>query len=190
MAKTKDDLRGQQINAFFHALQETGVIAQAARMAGMTPTAAYTLRKQDADMAAAFDEALEIYIDTAEMELRRRAIDGVDEPVIHQGQLCYITDFEVDDRGIPILDADGEPIINGRRPLTVNRKSDPLLKFLLEGNRKRVYASRTELTGPDGQPLDLHDDHALSARVAQLMQVANQRKEEHEAEQSLLDGLA
>jgi hypothetical protein len=56
--------------------------------------------------------------------------------------------------------------------------SDSLLALLLKGRRKKVFADRTELTGADGGPVKQElDDTARAARIAQLVAVAQARKQ-------------
>jgi hypothetical protein len=182
------------ITPFLAALTDSGNASAAARAAGVSSTTAYALRRDDADFAAAWDQALEDATDTLEAEARRRAVQGVQEPVVYQGQLTprwahdesgqivqepYATG-ETDKAGNPVmgmrpvqaLDANGRPLW-----LTVTKYSDPLLALLLKGRRKKVFADRTELTGADGGPMTTVDESARAARVAQLMAAAAMRKE-------------
>lgn len=135
------------IPAFLEALRTQGVVSAAARAVGISPSTVHTRRRNDADFAAAFDDAMEEAVDMAEAEAWRRAVTGYDKPVIHQGE---ITD-------------------------TYRVHSDELLKFILQGRRKHVFAQRTELTGADGGPVALQDDQARAARVAQLLALAQER---------------
>ena len=50
------------------------------------------------------------------------------------------------------------------------------MALILKGRRKKVYAERTEITGADGGAVNI-DDTARAARVAQLMALAKQRKD-------------
>lgn len=157
------------ITPFLMALRNTGVVSRAAHAAGISSSLAYTRRKEDADFAAAWDNAIEDATDMLEAEARRRAVEGIEEPVVYQGQLTPI--YERDEHGeIVMAEYDtgartdtGEPIM-GRRPkqlvidgkpqwLTVNKRSDALLQFLLKGLRARYSTERTEVTGKDGAPL-------------------------------------
>jgi hypothetical protein len=55
--------------------------------------------------------------------------------------------------------------------------SDALMALILKGRRKKVYAERTEVTGADGGPVVQVDETAKAARVAQLLALAQQRKD-------------
>jgi len=99
---------------FLKALSESGSVRTAAAVAGTSRTRVYELRKADPAFAAAWDEAEEIATDRLEEEARRRALEGVPEPLVSAGKLV---------RG-----DDGQPI-------TIRRYSDRLLTELLRARR-------------------------------------------------------
>ena len=136
------------VTPFLEALRECGILAEAARRAGASYSTVMARRKTDADFAAAVDDALEESFDAMEAEARRRAVEGVDKGVWHQGVQVG----------------------------TERVYSDSLMQFLLKGYRKRFATDRTELTGADGGPVQM-DDTARAARVAQLMALAKQRQD-------------
>lgn len=158
---------------FLSALAGGSTVSEAAACAGITSGAAYSRRQRDADFKAAWEAAMEDSVDILEREARRRAVDGVEEPVLYQGQPIYV--YETDERGdtvydivqreepnletggfklvdvkVPrrVLDENGKPKI-----LTVRKPSDALLALLLKGRRKDVFSERKELTGKDGSEL-------------------------------------
>lgn len=170
------DFRHLWTKAFLAALAVDGVLSYAAQAAGVDRSTVFRLRQEDAEFDAACKDAMEQAADALEREARRRAIEGVREPVIYQGQPTYV--HEVDDAGYPIMDTvqeerdgfneKGEPIkrlVDVQRPrrkldaegqpivLTVSKHSDNLLALLLKGRRKGVFADRTELTGASGGPM-------------------------------------
>ena len=106
---------------FLAALARGISITGAANEAGLGRRTVYDWRDEDPDFAAAWNDALEAGADILEDEARRRAADGVDEPVIAQGRL--------------IRNEDGTP-------LTVKRYSDTLMTLLLKGRRPNVYRER------------------------------------------------
>lgn len=178
---------------FLEALRRKGVVAQAARDVGVPYATVYSMRDRDPDFKAAWEDALEEQYDSLEAELLDRAVNGVAEPLVHQGHITY--EFERDADGNVVFisyptgmtDKNGEPVMGtkpkirvdeqGRPvPVTVRKKSDALLMFALKGRRKKVYAERTEVSGPDGGPVQL-DDTARAARIAQLMALGQARKE-------------
>jgi hypothetical protein len=99
---------------FLQALANTGSVTTAVAVAGTSRTRVYELRKADPAFASAWEEAEEIATDRLEDEARRRAVEGVAEPLVSAGKL--------------VRDADGQPII-------VRRYSDHLLLALLKARR-------------------------------------------------------
>ena len=162
--------------AFLAALREMPVIAHAAKAVGVDRSTAWRARQADEAFAEAWDDAMEEGIDRAEQEAFRRAVVGFEEPVIDKGRLAYRYERFVNEEGMEqyrlLLDENGQPI-----PLTTRKHSDALLAMYLKGRRKKVYADRTELTGADGGPVAQVDETAKAARVAQLLAVAQQRKD-------------
>ena len=161
---------------FLEALADVPVVSHACRAVGISYRHAYKTRETDEDFAKAWDEAMEQGIDRAEQEAFRRAVVGFEEPVIDKGRLAYRYERYVDDEGVEhyriLLDANGQPV-----PLTVRKHSDALMALMLKGRRKKVFADRTELTGADGGPVQQVDETAKAARVAQLLALAQQRKD-------------
>lgn len=100
-------------------------LSAAARLAGVSVSTVYNARKNDDDFKAALQDAEEASADLLEAEARRRAVDGVEEPVYQGGQLVG----------------------------TKRVYSDTLLALLLKGRRKDVFSDRKELTGANGAPL-------------------------------------
>ncbi len=162
--------------AFLAALRELPVIRHACEAVGIDRVTAWRAKQADEEFAAAWDDAMEEGIDRAEQEAFRRGVVGFEEPVLHQGRLQYVYERYEDENGQEqyrlVLDANGQPI-----PLTTRKHSDALLALFLKGRRKKVYADRTELTGADGGPVQQVDETAKAARVAQLLAIAQQRKE-------------
>src|SRR5262245_49215529 len=72
--------------AFLEALALTGIVSKAAELAKIDRTWVYDLRREDPTFAAAWAEALRNATDLLIEEARRRAYEGVDEPVIYKGQ--------------------------------------------------------------------------------------------------------
>jgi hypothetical protein len=112
-------------DAFLAALAECGILSQAAEAAGVDRATVWRRRQDDAEFAKACDEAVDMAADKLEAEARRRAVEGVEEPVYQGGQLIG----------------------------TKTVYSDSLLALLLKGRRKRVFAERVETTGADGGPV-------------------------------------
>lgn len=142
--------------AFLAALREMPVLRHGCDVTGVHRTTVHKAREADPEFDKAVEQALEDGVDKAEQEAFRRAVVGVDEPVIHQGRLMLR--YQHDENGQPLLDANGRPVpvrdADGAPvPFTVRKHSDALLALLLKGRRKQVYAERRELTGKDGADL-------------------------------------
>jgi hypothetical protein len=99
---------------FLKALSDTGSVTAAVAMAGTSRSRVYELRKADPAFAADWDEAEEIATDRLEDEARRRAVEGVPEPLVRGGKIVR------DDGG---------------QPIAIRRYSDPLLLALLRAHR-------------------------------------------------------
>jgi hypothetical protein len=77
-----------------------------------------------------------------EAKARRRAVEGMETPILYQGKMCY-TD-EIDPKT-------GE-VRKSERPLSTRRYSDALLMFLPKGARPEKY--RDNGKGPISRPRD------------------------------------
>ncbi|MEQ8587658.1 MAG: hypothetical protein RLO01_15870 [Thalassobaculaceae bacterium] len=131
--------------AFLAALAETGNVARAARAAKVSRSRAYQLKADDAGFAEEWADALEVATDALDAEARRRAIEGVETPRFHQGQVAG----------------------------TVRKYSDSLLMFLLRAHRPALYRERTGQTAGRQEAHDGAEDYAgardaLADRLARL----------------------
>jgi hypothetical protein len=102
---------------FLAALARTPNVSAAAKAAGVTRQATYARRKVAPEFAEAWDDALEASTDALIGEVYRRALEGVEEPVFHEGKVC------------------------GHK----RRYSDALAMFLLRAHRPEVYGDRSRL---------------------------------------------
>lgn len=112
---------------FLEHLASTGNVTASAALVGMSRRGIYKHRDKNMKFAVAWEDALEDAADSLEAEARRRAVEGVDEPVYYQG-----------------------------KPVGYVRKhSDAMLMFLLKGNKPDKFRERFnhEHTGKDGSPL-------------------------------------
>ena len=124
--------------AFLAAFAECGTVTHAAEIAGISRRMVQYWKKDDPEFAEAFRVAEEKAADRLEQEARRRAIEGVSEPVFHKGEVVG----------------------------TVQKYSDTLLIFLLKGARPEKYRERVtqEITGKGGGPIEA----SIRAEVSQL----------------------
>lgn len=117
----KDRTEHPKKAAMLAAISETGNVSKAAEAANVHRPSHYQWLKDDPEYAAGVVDAMEAAADKLEEEARRRAHDGVDEPVFYQGEVCG----------------------------TVRKYSDTLLIFLLKGARPDKYRERTSITVED-----------------------------------------
>ena len=78
----------KQVELFLRSLSITGRVKESATAAGLRYSTVYRLRATDEDFADDWDESLYEYQDRLEAEIERRAVEGYDEPVFHQGEVC------------------------------------------------------------------------------------------------------
>jgi hypothetical protein len=182
---------------FLDQLAQCGMVSTAARAVGVSSSTVNSLKSKDADFAAAMVEAKEAATDLLEAEARRRAVVGVQEPVVYQGQLTPV--WEIDEHGQTLLEnyevagKDGQVEVHTRpvqkldangRPvwLTVTKYSDALLALMLKGHRKAFATERSELTGADGADLNARaiDPTARAARLAAILAQGAKRKDDEQ----------
>jgi hypothetical protein len=132
-------LRHPKRRAFLAAYCEVGNVSEAAKIAGVNRLAHYDWLQRDERYAELFEQAHEIACDHLESEARRRAIEGVEEPVFYHGEVCG----------------------------TIRRYSDTLLIFLLKGARPEKFRDNATIrhTGPAGGAIQIEGDYALSQRI-------------------------
>lgn len=117
-----------QREAFLAALSEGLSVHHAAGTVGRERRRFYNLRERDEAFAELWRDAYDAGTMVLEDEARRRALEGIEEPVYQGGKLVG----------------------------TVRRYSDRLLEVLLRARRPEMYReNRVELTGPQGGPLQV-----------------------------------
>lgn len=120
------NLRHLWQNAFLVALAESGVMSHAAEAAGIDRVTVFRARKSDPEFDTACQDAIEEATDKLVQEARRRALEGVEEPVYQGGVLVG----------------------------TKRVYSDALMSKLLAAYRPQQFGTqRTELTGANGGPV-------------------------------------
>lgn len=111
-------LTPERLTAFCAALAETGIVAKACKAVDISRVTAYEWRNEIPEFAKAWDKALQVGISALEDEAHRRAFEGTDEGVYHQGVL-------VD---------------------TQKKYSDTLAIFLLKAHRPEKYRERSDVS--------------------------------------------
>ena len=74
-------------NAFFAALEKTGVVAWAAKAAGVGRRTVYDHLQADPEFGERWQDALDTAADTLQGELLRRALEGEQVPVYYKGKV-------------------------------------------------------------------------------------------------------
>lgn len=143
-------LTPEKLTAFCAALAETGIVAKACKAVDVSRQAAYGWRDNIPEFATAWDKALKIGITALEDEAHRRAFDGVDKPLTHQGQFTYLRDFGAIDPATgeryqpefaPVMhDTEGHPKL-----ATMKDYSDTLAIFLLKAHNPDKYRERQDI---------------------------------------------
>lgn len=136
--------------AFLSAYAILGSIIGAAEASGVSRASHFVWMQQKGPAAeqyrADFEAAREESTERMEAEARRRAVDGINEPVIYKGELMGIWVNEVGERvgeGTP-----GAKFV----PLTVKKHSDVLLIFMLKGAMPEKYKDRVSTEFKDLTP--------------------------------------
>lgn len=129
MVADDNEILRHKMRAFLAAYAECGNITKAAESTGIARQTHYDWLRDDPEYPTLFKEADEQAGDRLEQEARRRAVEGVSEPVFYQGKQCG----------------------------TIQRYSDTLLMFLLKGVRPDKYREniKQEVSGPGGTPLNV-----------------------------------
>jgi hypothetical protein len=115
----EDGINRKKKDLMLNSYALNGNISASAQVAGIHRSTHYAWMENDPEYAKAFEEAGKEAIERLEEEARRRAVDGVDEPVFYQGMEC------------------------GR----VRKYSDILLMFLLKGKQPDTYRENVNHTG-------------------------------------------
>lgn len=132
-------------DTFLDAFRARGNVLRACEAAEVGRRTVYDWIEKDLAFKARFEEAREDAVDLLEDEARRRAVDGVKEPVYQNGKVVgHITRF-----------------------------SDRLLEQQLKAHRPERYRERMELTGKDGGPIRAQHEHVLKQARTTLLEKLN-----------------
>lgn len=115
--------------AFLEALTKGLSITAAAKDADIGRRTAYEWRDDDDLFRQAWDDAVEAGTDLLEDEAKRRAANGIDEPVFYKGDVCG----------------------------HVRKYSDTLMIFMLKARRPLKYRENLNVSGDEGQMDQLID---------------------------------
>ncbi len=115
--------------SFLRAFSRRGIILDGCTAVNVSRNAVLSWRDEDWFEELYQAAALEA-CDSLEQEAHRRAVDGVDEPVIWQGMPTIVEDADTGDK----------------RHLTVKKYSDNLLVTLMKGNMPEKYRENVKQT--------------------------------------------
>lgn len=149
-----DERRDAQA-AFLLAFRDTAVVRYSAEAAGVSRQAVDYWRKHDKPFARRYEEAETDAADRIRQEVIRRAVEGVEEPLVSGGQLVYEQVPMLNKDGSPVEDKYGRPKYQRGPRVTVRKYSDTLMAHLAqwrlpEAKRERAGASVTVDTNADG----------------------------------------
>lgn len=106
-------------------LERGYTLGTAADKAGTSRNTLQAWRQSDPEFNRRVEEAMERGTDVIEDEARRRAVDGIDEPVFQQGECVGFKRVH----------------------------SDSLMQMILGGRRAKYRKQQVEHSGPDGAPI-------------------------------------
>jgi hypothetical protein len=75
---------------FLEHLAELGNVTDSAKLIGVSTVCLYQHKKDDPEFHAAWEAAADIGVENQIDECRRRAFEGIDEPIVYQGQITAI----------------------------------------------------------------------------------------------------
>lgn len=150
----KRDLENVNQSNFLAAYAVCGVISEAADRAGVARGRHYAWLQEDPTYKDRFQSAHQEACEAIETEIRRRAVEGYEEPVVYQGSFTYEPQRNKD--GSIKYDRLGNPI-QQTKPLSVRKFSDNLLMFRAKAMMPDKYRdnAKVEHTGPGGGPFEV-----------------------------------
>jgi hypothetical protein len=111
---------------FLAVLRDTASPSRAAEAVGISRVWAYATREKDLQFRADWDAAVDLALDRLVEEGFRRAVDGIDEPVVQGGHIVCRRDPET-----------GE-----EHPVSIRRYSDRLLECMIKWRYPDKMAER------------------------------------------------
>jgi hypothetical protein len=129
--------------AFIASFEQCGIVRTACQVAGISRTTAYHWLADDPTFRAEYHDAEAAFEDVLEAEVLRRAVHGVQEPVISLGKVVH--------------DANGQPLM-------ITRYSDTLLVKLLTARHRRYrrLAPRGDGSGPPDAAVGGAQQHTIT----------------------------
>ncbi len=126
---TLEEAKKARQKAFLEEYKQCAAITHACKIALIARQRHYKWLEKDPAYAKTFEEAKIAATDALVAEARRRAVQGVEEPIFYKGKLVQ----------------------------TIRKYSDTLLIFLLKGALPEVYRERYEISGGK-KPITVESD--------------------------------
>jgi hypothetical protein len=120
--------------AFLIAYRQLGSVTAAAERLGVSRSQHYEWLKHEG-YAQEFADAQREVAQMLEDEVMRRAVQGIEEPVIYQGELCYQQTWNPKTRELK----------RSNKPLTVTKYSNSLITFLLKAFNPAKYRDKQQI---------------------------------------------
>jgi hypothetical protein len=131
-------------------------LTAACRAAGVERITVYRWQEHDETFSLRYKQAEAEVNDVVRAAIFRRAVEGVNEPLHHNGRI--------------VKDEQGKPV-------TVKKYSDTLLIFLAKARMPEFRdKQQVEVSGKDGGPIEVNDAHTrLAEKLQRLADIASAR---------------
>lgn len=175
MAMTPQERREKQA-LFLTALGKCASIKQACEIAGVGRATVYRWQQSSATFRKAVEEANKEANDTIDDEIVRRAIEGIEEPLVSMGKLVFLEEPLLGEDEKPLLDEKNRPIMRIIGQVKVRKYSDTLLLALAKSRMKK-YRDRVDLDLLEqidqntGGSLNIPTKDLTGEELAQLKQI-------------------
>lgn len=157
---------------FLAYLAQTGALASACKHVGVSYYAVKRRMDDDEEFRVAVEFHVQLADDEIALEARKRALHGIPEQVIHQGQPQWTPKRDPEGREVrrPVMDpTTGEPVLcpDTHRPLT-----EPVLEPVVTLKRSDKLLERLLAADPRFSPAQRHKhdhQHRMTAKVGVMV---------------------
>lgn len=158
---------------FLEVLRQTGNVGVAAEVVNVYRTTPYQWKRKDPAFDKKWQEAMDAAADLAEAEVRRRAVEGFDEPVFYQGKVVgYVRKYS--DRMLELY-------IKALKPEKYREKNNPEPNIVVQINGiEEIKALRK--ANPWGSKSEAQRESASSEPFFQPIVIQTEELKGREAE--------